>query len=357
MHPLLERQIQKHLAPGAADSLHSFLEAVDRAYRHADEARVRVERSMDLMSDELNTRLEEKLATEAALQQEKAEQAALIKRLEEAHNQLLQSEKMASIGQLAAGVAHEINNPIGYVGSNLGTLRGYVDRLLNVLAAYETIEREFTEGSLHDRLAAVKTEADLAYLKADIADLLSETGEGIARVRRIVQDLKDFSHVDQGDWLLADLHKGLESTLNVVNNEIKYKARVVKEYGELPALRCLPAQLNQVFMNLLVNAAHAIEGQGTITIRTGRHGDEAWVEISDTGKGIPAHLLTRIFDPFFTTKPVGVGTGLGLSISYGIIQKHGGRIEVESEPGQGTTFRIRLPIALPIQPSPSIDHE
>ncbi len=354
MHPLLERQIRKHLEPAAADmdALRLFLEAVDRSYRHADDARRRVERSLDLMSQELNARLDEKQSTEAALQQEKGEQTALIKRLEEAHNQLLQSEKMASIGQLAAGVAHEINNPIGYVGSNLGTLRGYVDRLLNVLAAFEAIEHELPEGATRAHLAAVKAEADLAYLKSDIADLLSETGDGITRVRRIVQDLKDFSHADAGEWVLADLHKGLESTLNVVNNEIKYKASVVREYGDLPALRCLPAQLNQVFMNLLVNAAHAIEGQGTITIRTGVWNEEARVEVTDTGKGIPAHQLTRIFDPFFTTKPVGVGTGLGLSISYGIIQKHGGRIEVESEPGKGTTFRICLPLSPPDSTSP-----
>ncbi len=281
---------------------------------------------------------------EAALLREKEEQKVLIKKLEEAHNQLLQSEKMASIGQLAAGVAHEINNPIGYINSNLGTLRGYVERLLDVVEAYAAAEALLPAGEVMEQIVAAKSRADLAYLKTDIVDLLAETGDGIARVRRIVQDLKDFSHVDQGDWMLVDLHKGLESTLNVVNNEIKYKARVVKEYGELPMLYCLPSQLNQVFMNLLVNAAHAIDDQGIITLRSGTRGEEAWVEIADTGHGIPAHLLTRIFDPFYTTKPVGVGTGLGLSISYGIVQKHGGRIEVASAPGQGTTFRVVLPI-------------
>lgn len=268
---------------------------------------------------------------------------------------------MASIGQLAAGVAHEINNPIGYVNSNLGTLRAYVDNLLNVIAAFEAAETQLPEGEARERIKATKHKAELDYLKTDVVELLAESLDGIGRVRRIVQDLKEFSHTDTGEWVLADLHKGLESTLNVVNNEIKYKAEVLKEYGELPAIRCLPAQLNQVFMNLLVNAAHAIETQGTITIRTGLGSEEAWVEIADTGKGMPAHLLTRIFDPFFTTKPVGVGTGLGLSISYGIVNKHGGRIEVESEPGKGTTFRICLPIVSPIlqppQSSQSTDHE
>jgi signal transduction histidine kinase len=172
---------------------------------------------------------------------------------------------------------------------------------------------------------------------------MHETKDGVARVAKIVQDLKDFSHVDEAEWQWADLHKGLDSTLNVVWNELKYKAEVVKEYGELPVVECLPFQINQVFMNLLVNAAHAIEERGTITLRTGTAGDEVWIEVADTGSGIPPENLGRIFDPFFTTKPVGKGTGLGLSLSYGIMQKHHGRIEVTSEPGRGTTFRIVLP--------------
>jgi len=345
-HPLLTRQIRKHLFPSGIpeEKLSDFLDAVDRAYRHADETRQLTERSLFLMSQELNARLDEKQAREADLKREKSEQSELIKRLEEAHNKLLQSEKMASIGQLAAGVAHEINNPIGFVNSNLGTLREYVMRLLNVLAAYEAEESGLPDEATHARLAAAREAADLAYVKEDLATLLAETSDGIARVRRIVQDLKDFSHSDQGEWMLADLHKGLETTLNVVNNEIKYKAQVIKQYSPLPMLRCLPSQLNQVFMNLLVNAAHAIESHGTITISTGCDEQEAWVEIADTGCGIPGPLIKRIFDPFFTTKPVGKGTGLGLSISYGIVQKHGGHIDVHSEPGKGTAFRICLPL-------------
>jgi signal transduction histidine kinase len=287
---------------------------------------------------------------ETALLREKEEQQILIRKLEEAHNQLLQSEKMASVGQLAAGVAHEINNPIGFVNSNLGALRGYIDQLLTVLAAFESALDFVPAGPLRERIEAARQAAELDYLKGDIVALLEESSDGLARVRRIVQDLKDFSHSDQGEWIYADLHKGLESTLNVVNNEIKYKARVVKAYGDLPMIRCLPSQLNQVFMNLLVNAAHAIEGQGEIGVRTGvageGEGSSVWVEISDTGAGIPEHLLTRIFDPFFTTKPVGKGTGLGLSISYGIVHKHGGRIEVSSKVGKGTVFLVTLPITL-----------
>jgi two-component system, NtrC family, sensor kinase len=261
---------------------------------------------------------------------------------------LLQSEKMASIGQLAAGVAHEINNPVGFVNSNLGALRGYVEQLLAVLAAFEAVLEGIPAGAARERIESAMRMAELDYLKTDIVALLDESSDGLARVRRIVQDLKDFSHSDQGEWCYSDLHKGLESTLNVVNNEIKYKARVIKEYGELPMVRCLPSQLNQVFMNLLVNAAHAIDGQGEIHVRTGVDGSDkdasVWVEIADTGKGIPEQMLTRIFDPFFTTKPVGKGTGLGLSISYGIVRKHGGRIDVKSEVGKGSVFRVILPI-------------
>ena len=353
MHSLLERQIRRHLGENATipEAWQTLLRAIGDAYEQADDDHKRVEHSLDLMSQELTERnrelrqqLDEKRASEAALSCEKAEQAALIKRLEEAHNQLLQSEKMASIGQLAAGVAHEINNPIGYINSNLGTLRDYVGQLLAVLDAYENAEGLLPEGEAREGVASAKRAAELDYLKADIVALLDESSDGIARVRRIVQDLKDFSHVDLGEWTLADLHMGLDSTLNVVSNEIKYKARVVKEYGQLPMVRCLPSQLNQVFMNLLVNAAHAIEGQGVIHVRTGVDGENVRIEIADTGSGIPEQLRTRIFDPFFTTKPIGKGTGLGLSISYGIVCKHGGRIEVESEMGRGSVFRVILPI-------------
>jgi len=281
---------------------------------------------------------------EEALLCEKEEQKTLIGKLAQAHNQMLQSEKMASIGHLAAGVAHEINNPIGFVNSNLGALRRYMEGLLVIVDAYAAVEDLLPAGTDREPIETAKRAVDLAYLKTDLADLLQETGDGIARVRRIVQDLKDFSQAEQGAWEPADLHTGLESTLNLANNEIGHKAKVVREYGDLPLIRCLPAQLNQVFMNLLVNAAQAIEGQGVIHVRTGVAGEEVWVEIADTGTGIPAALLTRIFDPFFTTRPVGKGAGLGLSICYGIVRAHGGRIEVRSEEGLGATFRVLLPI-------------
>jgi two-component system, NtrC family, sensor kinase len=265
-------------------------------------------------------------------------------RLEEAQNQLLQSEKMASIGHLAAGVAHEINNPIGFVYSNLGTLDTYLRDIFALVEAYEALE----QAPQPDKVAAVhrlKEQMDLPFLRKDIIELMSESRDGITRVKKIVQDLKDFSH-QGGDekWQWALLHDGLDSTLNIASNEIKYKAKVIKEYGEIPEIQCLPSQINQVLMNILVNAAHAIDQSGTITVRTGRRAEEVWVEVTDTGCGIAPDNLKRIFDPFFTTKAVGKGTGLGLSLSYSIVQKHHGRIEVESEVGRGTTFRVCLPV-------------
>ena len=276
-------------------------------------------------------------------------QRLLNKRLEEAHNQLLQSEKMASIGQLAAGIAHELNNPIGFVHSNMGTLESYLRDLMDIVDAYDSCAALLDEETPQRRkIEKIKEERDFQYVREDIFNLLSESKDGLGRVRKIVQDLKSFSHVGEQEWQPADLHQGLDSTLNIVWNELKYKCTVTKDYGELPKVFCLISQLNQVFMNLLVNAGQAIESKGEITIRTRRHDTDAvMIEICDTGKGIAPDHLNRIFDPFFTTKPVGKGTGLGLSLSYSIIQRHHGRIEVSSELGKGSSFRVIIPIEQP----------
>jgi len=278
-----------------------------------------------------------------------AELTALNEQLSMAQAQLLQSEKLASIGQLAAGVAHEINNPISFVFSNFGTLQTYVASLLRVLARYEAAEPFIADADVARGIADLREQVDLAFLQEDVLALMAESRDGIERVRKIVQDLKDFSRVDaHQQWQWADLHQGIDSTLNIVNNEVKYKADIVKEYGAIPEVECLPSQINQVIMNIVVNGAQAIEGRrGRITIRTGASGGNVWIEIADNGCGIPQAIQSRIFDPFFTTKPIGTGTGLGLSLSYGIIQKHRGRIDMQSEEGVGTTFRIELPVRQP----------
>ena len=270
-------------------------------------------------------------------------------RLSDAQDKLMQSEKLASIGQLAAGVAHEINNPIGFIFSNFGTLERYLDDLFQMLSAYEQAEPALAGTPVAAQLKALREKVELDFLKEDIPTLMNESKDGITRVRNIVQNLKDFSRVDTSqEWVLADLHHGISSTLNIVNNEIKYKADVVKEFGEIPDIECLPSELNQVFMNLLVNAVHSIQTErGLITIRTGTEGDTVWVDVEDNGGGIAKENLGRIFDPFFTTKAVGKGTGLGLSLSYGIVKKHFGQIDVFSEVGVGTRFRVSLPVQHP----------
>ena len=282
----------------------------------------------------------------AQLERERLALLESLAQVQLAQAQLLQAEKMAAVGQLAAGVAHEINNPIGFVNSNFGSLITYTERLFSLIDAYQKLENELPVDH-PSRLAVAQARelAELDYLRRDIPDLLNESREGLARVRRIVSDLRDFSHLDEGEWQDMDINHALESTLNVVSSELKDKVEVRKEFGELPTMRCIPAQINQVFMNLLVNAAQAIETAGVITLRTRIEDGSVRIEIADTGQGIPEEVKQRIFDPFFTTKPIGTGTGLGLSISWDIIKRHGGRFEVASRSGTGSTFTITLPIA------------
>ncbi len=298
---------------------------------------------LELVRTKMEQEIEERKETQARLECEKEEQRRLIHELEEAHVQLLQSEKLASIGQLAAGVAHEINNPIGFVSANLNTLKPWVRSLLQVAAAQEAIIGQLDRETRAELVQAWE-DADLDFVRDEIMALIDESIDGARRVHRIVRDLRDFSRPGSEEWTLADLHAGLESTLNVVNNELKYKATIVREFGELPHIECIPSQLNQVFMNLLVNAAQAIPHHGTIAIRT-RAGDcNVSVEIADDGVGIPPEVVGRIFDPFFTTKPVGHGTGLGLSVSLSIVNRHCGRIDVTTAPGQGAAFTVTLPL-------------
>jgi PAS domain S-box-containing protein len=298
--------------------------------------------SRDLLEERVRTRTADLHAVNDTLQQEKHSQAILIKRLEEAQNQLLQSERMASIGQLAAGVAHEINNPVAFVNSNLGSLQRYVLDMLKLLSLYGQSETSLPQTTVQE-ISQLKKDTDFDFLQGDIISLLDDSLDGLKRVTRIVQDLKNFSHVDESERQWANLETGLESTLRVVWNELKYKATVIKEFAGIAPIECFAFQLNQVFMNLLVNASHAIDTQGTITLRTGQDDSNVWVQVQDTGRGIKPENLARIFEPFFTTKPVGQGTGLGLSVAYSIVKKHNGRIDVTSEVGKGSTFTVVLP--------------
>jgi len=263
--------------------------------------------------------------------------------LKKIHNQMLQQEKMASIGQLDAGVAHEINNPAGFIGSNLGSLQKYVDKLNEGLAFMEQSLKQVDNAELQAEIKAKKQQLKLDFVQEDINDLITESKDGIERIATIVRNLKSFSRTENDKQEPIDLQEALESAISIAWNEIKYKAKIIKEYQPLPLVTCFPQQLSQVFVNLLVNAAHAIENQGVITIKTRQEKNWFVVQICDTGRGISEEHLAKLFEPFFTTKEVGKGTGLGLSICHDIMQKHHGIIEVDTKLGIGTSFTIKLP--------------
>ena len=268
--------------------------------------------------------------------------------LKRSQAKILHQEKMASIGQLAAGVAHEINNPIGFINSNLSTLGKYLSRIDRFLAVQSKC---IAAGAPPDQVGFVRQQQaslKIDYIVKDLEDLVRESLEGAERVRSIVADLKSFSRVDESEYKQVDLNECLRSTINIAWNEIKYKATFRKELGEIPRTRCYPQQMIQVFMNLLVNAAHAIERQGVITVRSWEEDGYICISVADTGQGIPEANLNRIFEPFFTTKEVGEGTGLGLSITYDIVKKHNGEITVRSEPGKGTEFTVRIPVVMEV---------
>ena len=277
--------------------------------------------------------------------------------LQQLQRQVLQTEKMASIGQLAAGVAHEINNPMGFIHANLHQMSEYLADLRRVWAEVEQLRKAAASGepgpaqAAERRLAEVAEELDIEFVLSDFAKAIRESQEGSERIRHIVQDLRDFSHRDTGERVLADLNQCLDSTATIVWPMMRHLVVLEKQYADLPTVHCYPMQIKQIFMNLLVNAYQAIEeklgdsGQtGTIRLRTEARGSDVLIEVSDDGAGISSDHVGRIFDPFFTTKRVGAGTGLGLSTSYSIAQRHGGTILVESLPGKGTTFRVVLPV-------------
>ena len=290
---------------------------------------------------ELNVRLEE---SNRLLGQKGGELELAYNELKSTQEMVLRQEKMATIGQLAAGVAHEINNPMGFILSNLNTLGGYLEKLTRYLQDQDQALLAMATPALAAKLEQARKAAKVDNILADLDSLISESLEGADRVKKIVADLKGASRYDQDHAELTDLNGLLDSTIPIIWNEIKYKSQLHRDYGDIPRTFCHPRQLSQVFTNLLVNAAQAIDRQGEITVRTWQDGECLCVSVSDNGAGIPEQIRQRIFDPFFTTKEVGKGTGLGLSISYEIVKNHGGEILVSSRPGAGATFTVRLPL-------------
>jgi PAS domain S-box-containing protein len=279
----------------------------------------------------------------------KARTSELYKTLDElkkSQEQLIQSTKMASLGVLTAGVAHEINNPLAFVYGNIGNMEKFVHKLFSLLEVYEKVEMSSDNKS---EIENFKKEINYEYIVNRMESLIGKTKEGANRIKKIVLDLKNFARLDISDMCDMDVNESIDITLDLLYHEYKNRIVISKEYGEIPKLRCYAAKINQVLMNLLINACQAIEGEGEVKIKTYADADNGMVNISiaDSGKGIPPEILGKIFDPFFTTKPVGVGTGLGLSISYKIIKEHGGEILVESTPGRGAVFTVKMPIDQP----------
>ena len=334
LHRLLKRQVESHLgSTQLTKELQSFILAINEAYISQDKDRSLLERSIDISSREYNENMEK------------------IRMLQ---SQLVQQEKMAGIGQLSAGIAHEINNPLGYTQSNLDTLKKYLDKIKDFLETLKNIEStQPTECSNEMRMllesikdARKKNKIDL--ISEDIEDLIGESIVGLNRIEKIVKSLLGFARSSSSKFEDYDLNKGIKDTLAVANNEIKYFAKVVEDLGEIPYIKAAGGSINQVLLNLIVNAVHAIKEtshEGILTIKTFAEDNFVYCSITDNGSGISKANLDHIFTPFFTTKPVGTGTGLGLSIAYDIIvNKHTGQINIESELGKGTTFTITLPI-------------
>ncbi len=265
--------------------------------------------------------------------------------LKKTQSQLVQSEKMASLGQLAAGVAHEINNPIGFVISNVSTLAEY-NEALHEFAEHTINYLNAPNDNVKQKILDIAKKEDILFIVDDISTIVNDAQEGLGRVKDIVANLKQFARTDEEQSEAFDLNENIENTIKVAWNELKYKVNLVKDFkADLPLVFGHPGKINQVILNMLVNAAQAIEGEGEIKLRTQAVDKYVRLDIEDNGCGMSDEVKAKIFDPFFTTKPVNVGTGLGLSISYGIIEEQGGRIEVVSEIGEGTCFKIYLPVA------------
>ncbi len=294
-------------------------------------------------NDEISTQKDYLVVLNEELEKQKSELSTTLKDLTQAQIQLVQSEKMASLGQLTAGVAHELNNPLNFISSSITPLKRNIEDFLNLLNSYDSVIKQKDLPDGFKVVEDLKEEIDYTFLVKETNDLLEGINEGALRSKHIVKDLRTFSRMDENEFKTVDLHEGLESTLLLLRHKLQDRITMHKNYGNLQHVECLPGKINQVFMNILTNSILAIEDKGDIFIETSIIDDSARISIRDSGRGMSDETRRHIFEPFFTTRPVGKGTGLGLSITYSIIAEHKGNIEVLSEPGLGSEFIITLP--------------
>jgi two-component system, NtrC family, sensor kinase len=329
----------------------NMVRQLSEAFETINQLNAGLELKVEIRTGELAEANEELRQRQIFLEETNRKLEEALLQLKETQAQMVHSEKMAALGQLVAGVAHEINNTTNFITGALPALERKLGNVQELLAIYEEIDRRATKKIIAGKLAEaeeLRDEFDYERLLASIRMLLANIMEGARRTSQIVKDLKNFARPGSAEWKAVDIHQSIDSTLTLLYSEYKHQIEVTRDYQpDLPPVVCSPSQLNQVFMNLLLNAAQAIEGPGKIHIATRKIADHLHITFRDTGGGIPEKIRDRIFEPFFTTKPVGRGTGLGLSISYGIIKKHQGNILVRSIPGEGTEFEIILPMAGP----------
>jgi len=343
----LDHQVEVKGRDEIADVAISFNTMID-ALKGIRAKRDQYQKELEILNTDLEQRVQRR-TEQLSKKNHQLEDA--YEELKQTQAKLVHTEKLASLGQLAAGVAHEINNPIAFITNNLTTLSEYVLVYKSLIEHYDEYIEHSSEHLNHSDLREIKRKVDtikskenLEFLNDDVENLLSETIVGTHRVSKIVAGLRDFSHTDNTELEPVDINECIESALMVANNEVKYKCKVKKDLSPIPLLACNKGKINQVLLNFIINAGQSIINEGTITIRSRLKDDEVIIEISDDGEGIKKENIDKLFDPFFTTKPVGQGTGLGLSISHGIIEEHHGYITVESKVGVGTTFQVHLPI-------------
>jgi len=328
-----------------ADLAHAFTQMT----KELRQSRSELQEYSEQLENKVAKRTQQIRENEKKLRQMLDKSQKMHETLKSTQNQLVQSEKLASLGQLAAGVAHEINNPTGFVMANIEIFQEYVDKLLTIIShLVELVKSNLPEDKekaelLQQQLNGITDNTDFIYLKKDLPEIIKESLDGAHRIKNIVSNLKNFARPGKEGLNPVNINEEIEKAITLVSNEIKYKCEIVMDCQSVPMIDANPQQLDQVFINILINASHAIEESGTITIKTYAKDDNVYVEIIDDGRGIPDDAIGKIFDPFYTTKEVGKGTGLGLSIVYRIVQEHNGEIDVKSQEGKGTTFTLKFP--------------